>query len=513
ANVLFASVIMSSEQELFHSLIRRLETATQRLETFVQTQASGSATTSAAKGSNSVAAGTCPDTTAEVELPPSVLAYDEFVATSVKQYLDASEALGGAIQEQAEVIQRLVQLQRDFILMASQVRLPPMTESGFSDSLKPLQECISTVDEVRTRHRADKALFEELSAVSEGVGAFGWIVIEPTPVPYIQDMKDSAQFYVNRVLKTFKDKDPKPIEWVKLFIAMLTGLAEYVKAYHRTGLTWNPKGGDIKNYQKPGTTSAPAPPSASAGAASSPAPPPPPPPVVAPPPPSAGGGSMASVFQELNKGEAITAGLRKVSKEEMTHKNPALRSGTAVPAPPAAPGKRAPPVPTKPRSLTKKKPPKCELVNDKWFVENYEGGEVSVETTGMRQSVYVFNCQNTTIQVHGKFGAITLDKCHKVGTVIDTVVATAEVINSKSVKFQITGQAPALLLDKCDGVEVYLSRGCSDIEITTAKTSEINISLQGAEDDQDFKECPVPEQLRSVFKGGKLVTSPVEHVG
>ncbi|KAJ1655945.1 suppressor of rasval19 [Dispira simplex] len=504
---------MSSEQELFHSLIRRLETATQRLETFVQTQASGSATTLDTKSPNSVAAETSPATAAEVELPLSVVAYDKFMATSVKHYLDASQTLGGAVQEQAEVIQRLVQLQRDFILMASQVRLPPMTDSGFTDSLKPLQECISNTDEIRTRHRADKALFEELSAISEGVGAFGWIVIEPTPVPYIQDMKDSAQFYVNRVLKTFKDKDPKHIEWVKLFISMLTDLAEYVKTYHRTGLSWNPKGCDIKNYQRPGAASGSAPPPAPTGAASSPAPPPPPPPVVAPPLPSTGGGSMTSVFQELNKGEAITAGLRKVSKEEMTHKNPALRSGAAVPAPQATPGKRAPPVPTKPRSLTKKKPPKCELVNDKWVVENYEGGEVAVETTGMRQSVYIFNCQNTTIQVQGKFGAITLDKCQKVGTVIDTVVATAEVINSKSVKLQITGQAPALLLDKCDGVEVYLSRECSDIEITTAKTSEINISLQGAEDDQDFKECPVPEQLRSVFKEGKLVTSPVEHAG
>lgn len=66
------------------------------------------------------------------------------------------------------------------------------------------------------------------------------------------------------------------------------------------------------------------------------APPPPPPP---PPQPTASpstsakapGGGAAAVFAELNQGEAVTKGLRKVDKSEMTHKNPSLRAGSAVP--------------------------------------------------------------------------------------------------------------------------------------------------------------------------------------
>ena len=48
------------------------------------------------------------------------------------------------------------------------------------------------------------------------------------------------------------------------------------------------------------------------------------------PAPAAGG--VAAVFAELNRGEEVTKGLRKVDKSEMTHKNPALRAGSTVPS-------------------------------------------------------------------------------------------------------------------------------------------------------------------------------------
>jgi len=41
---------------------------------------------------------------------------------------------------------------------------------------------------------------------------------------------------------------------------------------------------------------------------------------------------MSAVFAQLNQGEAITAGLRKVDKSKMTHKNPELRASGMVTA-------------------------------------------------------------------------------------------------------------------------------------------------------------------------------------
>ena len=72
-----------------------------------------------------------------------------------------------------------------------------------------------------------------------------------------------------------------------------------------------------------------------AAGAPPPPPPPPPPPIVTTPgaaaTPSQAGGA-AAVFAELNRGEDVTKGLRKVDKSEMTHKNPALRASSVVPA-------------------------------------------------------------------------------------------------------------------------------------------------------------------------------------
>lgn len=70
------------------------------------------------------------------------------------------------------------------------------------------------------------------------------------------------------------------------------------------------------------------------------APPPPPPPVITPASSNTPAGGAAAVFAELNKGEAVTKGLRKVDKSEMTHKNPSLRAGSAVPDRPTSPTRK-----------------------------------------------------------------------------------------------------------------------------------------------------------------------------
>jgi adenylyl cyclase-associated protein len=84
---------------------------------------------------------------------------------------------------------------------------------------------------------------------------------------------------------------------------------------------------------------------------------------------------MGAVFNELNRGEAVTAGLKKVDPSQMTHKNPSLRANAPVPTrsdstgsigrskSPAPPGKKP-----KPESMRTKKPPRKELDGNKWII-------------------------------------------------------------------------------------------------------------------------------------------------
>lgn len=265
---------------------------------------------------------------------------------------------------------------------------------------------------MREKNRADKVLFNHLSAISEGLPAVGWVTVEPKPGPYIEEMKNAGQFYFNRVIKEFKDTDKTHVEWSRSFTSLLDEMKAYVMKFHTTGVAWNPKGQDASTFSVPSASSTTA---GSSAAPPAPGPPPPPP----PPPPSGSDGktsaatgsapTMDAVFSQINQGEGITSGLRKVDKEQMTHKNPALRAQST----PATKTKPAPPKPgTKPGSLKAKKPSKTALEGNKWTVEYHENESgIVIDDTSIGQTVNVFGCKNTVIQVKGKVNAIQMGMC------------------------------------------------------------------------------------------------------
>ncbi len=93
--------------------------------------------------------------------------------------------------------------QRRLITTASVSKKPDMPT--LQSLIKPLQAIIEKITSIKEKNRPSP-LFNHLSTVADGIGAFGWVVVEPTPAPYIGDMKESAVFYANRVIKEHKDK-------------------------------------------------------------------------------------------------------------------------------------------------------------------------------------------------------------------------------------------------------------------------------------------------------------------
>ena len=90
-------------------------------------------------------------------------------------------------------------------------------------------------------------------------------------------------------------------------------------------------------------------------------------------------------------GGDITAGLKKVSADQQTHKNPALRSSGIISA--TAPRPYAPPKFKKftpPGSAPAKKPPVFELQNKKWIVENQENNQTLTIDAIPEQTIYMY---------------------------------------------------------------------------------------------------------------------------
>ncbi|XP_005111120.2 adenylyl cyclase-associated protein 2, partial [Aplysia californica] len=200
---------------------------------------------------------------------PSVSAYDaDIISASLAKFISLSNDIGGDVKTQAAIVKQAFDAQRSFLVVASKSKQPD--QSVLQQLLKPMATKLGETQEFRENNRRSD-FFNHLSAISESVAALGWVTISPTPGPYVKEMTDAGTFYSNRVLKDFKEKDPRHVEWTRSWISTLTNLQAFIKEYHTTGLTWNPNGGDAK-----ASAGASAPPPPPAGGAPPPPPPPPP---------------------------------------------------------------------------------------------------------------------------------------------------------------------------------------------------------------------------------------------
>ncbi|XP_063041269.1 adenylyl cyclase-associated protein 2 isoform X2 [Engraulis encrasicolus] len=476
------------------------------------------------------------------ELSEWMLAYDGVLKGPVAEYLKHSRTIGDDVATHAEMVHSALQVERAFLKMANTHQEPAKTE--LADLLRPLSEKIQEVQSFREKNRGS-ALFNHLSAVSESIPALGWVAMGQKPGPYVKEMNDAAMFYTNRVLKDYKDSDARHVDWVKAYLSIWTEMQDIIKQHHATGLTWSKDG-----PMAPASLSVPGASTPSAPSAPCPPPPPPPPPPPGPPPvfldeaptPSAPAPSAqhSALFAQLNQGEAITKGLKHVSADQMTHKNPGLRAqGGPQQQPQTQQQQQGSPAKSKNARRKQKKnqaaqaqaqtqaqaqaqppaqrpPPQhtpvLELEGKKWRVEyQQQAHDLVIEDTELKQVVYVFSCNNSTLQIKGKVNSIIMDNCKKLGLVFDNAVGIVEVINSKDIKLQVMGKVPTISINKTEGCHVYLSKDALDCEIVSAKSSEMNILIP---EEDDYKELPVPEQFKTVvWDGSKLVTEPTEMAG
>lgn len=513
----------SSAQGLYSlaTLIKRLEAITSRLEDVEDSRSAGhlkrqsTSTVTSAAVVETPSASTSPPPPPAIEVqaavPRAVTAYDEIVIEGkLKPFLEINKAIAPPpLNEQVDLFAKVLATLRSVLHQAAACRKPD--QKAFAEILSPLRAGIESVTRAKEAARKERDWFNHLTVIADGSACVGWVTVEPKPGPHVNEIKESTAYYTNRILKDFKEKDPRHAEWIQAFNGVLDGMKRYVMEFHTTGLVWNASGILVSEYNSSRSQSVSGPPP--------PLPPPPPPP---PPPPQAGSisspaapaGGVAAVFADLNRGADVTKGLRKVDKSEMTHKNPALRAGSVVPSSSGTAAKK-PVKPTKPQALMGKKPSKFALEGNKWIIE-YQENESALEVANadITQVINLFACKNTTVIIKGKVNAVTLVNCTKTSVLVESVVSSVSITKSPSFALQITGVAPTIQIDSTDSGQIYLSKQCLGVEITTAKCSAINVSLPvEGEEDGVFEEQAMPEMLKTVVQNGKLITTIVEHAG
>jgi len=411
---------------------------------------------------------------------PAVIAYQQLIDEHLTNFVSLCDKIGGDVKALGPLVLTCVNNQKSLIAEASRSKKP----ANVQDVLKPLSDSISAVQKYQNESRSAKDK-NNVFGVGEGIGIFGWVAVEPTPAPYAAEMVGAAKFYTDKVLREFKGKDETQVAWTHAWTGFIDALVPYIKKFHTTGLAWNPKGGDA---HVPAATSAPK---------------------TATPPKSAPTTTVAPVkgaalFSELNKGGAITSGLKKVAREE-TNKDKKISGKVEEKETKAA------------KATGPNKPPRCELVGTKWTVEWQFNPQqpVVVKATAKNQTVYIYKCEGAVIIIEGKVNSIAMDGCKKTGLVFDDCLATCEIMNCQSVKVQVKQHIPAIAIDKTAGIQVFLPASSLDTEIVSATSSEMNVCIPNpsgkAEDDP--VELPIPEQFKTIVRNNKLETDKVDHSG
>jgi len=297
------------------------------------------------------------------------------------------------------------------------------------------------------------------------------------------------------------------VDWVHNWNTFLKELFTFIKKNHTTGLVWNPRGGDAGSF-KGG--------SAPAAAAKAGGPPPPPPAPTAPlTQPGEGtksdkpaGANPGNLFAEINKGGAITSGLKKVTKDMKNKYDP--NKSTVISDAPVPEKKTAAP---KAAAGAKKGTPKVELSGNKWIVEWQDNNNnIEINETELKQTIYIYKCEKSVIKIKGKVNSVSLDGCKRVSVVFEHALALCEMVNCTSVEVQCSGKVPSVCIDKCSGVQFYLSKEGLDAEIVSSKSDAMNILIPDPAGGVDPIEIAVPEQFKTLVKNNKLVTTTVEHV-
>ncbi|XP_054717876.1 adenylyl cyclase-associated protein 2-like [Uloborus diversus] len=416
-----------------------------------------------------------------IAVPRQVADFQRLLDVSLADFLQESLSLGPSVCKMVDMVKQAFQIQLQFIQTGLCMAQP--SDASFGQMVAPLSSIIQEIQKYREDNRKDQSVFNHLSTISESIVALSWISVKPAPTQFVRDMKDSGEYFGNRVLTSHKGTE-NHVNWINKWRVVLKELEEYVKEHHRTGFSWGACG--------------------KSGGMNTALPPPPPPP---PGPLFTGGGDQSdadnerlALMQDIRKGVDIVKMLKKVDKTAPRREVPVAGSGQHAhqKKAPSAPAVSAP-------------QPVFQLDGKRWRVEHHKNNySLVISDQDMANSLAMFKNVECGCEIKNKMNAITIDQCKKLTVVLSDIISSVDVIHCQSVKLVCNGKVPIISLDSCDSIQIFVSAPARDVQVISSKSSSCNMCL--LESDGDYIELPVPEQIETSIQGKKLVSKIVDKV-
>lgn len=110
---------------------------------------------------------------------------------------------------------------------------------------------------------------------------------------------------------------------------------------------------------------------------------------------------------------------------------------------------------------------------------------------------------------------MSIDNSPNLSILVDSLVSSIDIIKSSNFAMQVLGTVPTIMLDTVDGAQIYLGKDSLGTEVFSSKSNGINLNIQDLStgNDNEFKEIPLPGQIRSWIEEGKVKNDIVEHAG
>jgi len=391
-------------------------------------------------------------------------------------------------------------------LVAASASCKKPSAEDLSAFLAPAAETIPVFEKLKMKRDKKKtpdrgsyrAALNEVNMLSN------WVTMGPPgmlPVAFAQGQLDSAMFHLNRVLKNKTDENKA---FVKAAQDFMKAVIDFIKNNFKTGLTFRGKGdlsgaGAASAAEKGAKAAAPKKAKKKKAA------------VEEKEAEQKDDGSkkgvgtgMGNVFGELSQGLKVTAGLKKVKKEQKT-KNRKNRVGKVTMK------KKKTSTKKKKKGVMKKLPGTTQILD---FGEGVI--DVGEEQGGnMRTMIFISGCSDCGIQILCKVKGVQLDNCKNVRISVKDVVSTVEMVNCKSLTVFVTGKVPTVQIDKSESPQIIITKDAKEapkIICSMVTAGNIELPKPTKEDPDGMIEVPIPEQfVVTASNDGTCKAVPMSH--
>lgn len=163
-------------------------------------------------------------------------AFRELLNGPLAAFLTVSKKIGGDVAKQAEAFGNAWKAEEEFLKKAINMNKP----NNIQDLLSPIGEKMGDVIGITEKADPRDSHNHHLLAVSESVGALGWVAVDEKATAFVGDSAGTGQFYIDKVKMSAKKTDMPDThrEWAKSLESLWSDLKAYVKEYHTQCLSW-----------------------------------------------------------------------------------------------------------------------------------------------------------------------------------------------------------------------------------------------------------------------------------